>query len=1806
MAGVIDLGTVEIFPIFRAMQKGLVDQDTGLVLLESQVILSGLIAPETCEKLSLEEGLARNLINPQMYQQLQELQDALSLISRLTENKGPLSVAEAIEKKIISEKVGLKILEAHLATGGFSLPNDENCINLEEAFHQGLISAWLHSGLESHLRSSKNLIDPNTAEKIDLLDLMQRCIVHQESGLKLLPVKQLAGGMVSLKSGRKVSIFRAVQEGLIDRQVTVRLLEAQLFAGGIVDPRTGHRLTVGEAVRHNLIDQDMACALLIRQLQTGGIIDTVTGRRLTVDEAVSHDLVSAKIALVILESLWSFMGLLWPESGEILPITDALEQGIVSTELAHKILSDRQHIKAVFLPATTKIWSWEKAIENGMLDKSLANNLKSVCIPDVMPHMQLADSLERGKFNTNPGTAGVLCSTGQIEGATSHKEKLLFQLMTHSYINVRDGQRLLLLDNELIEALTARGDQTGPPEVFGSGHQRLEAAEKLQEAMNVKMMETFCDELSVRSHEFQFSSQSKEDADQANCTEAKRKKIVVETEGSSIENPQMDLFVGQQKVGNPNVDTLNVIDKVKSEFKRQLFGTKKEEQIEVSTRENVNREFLFTVPPEKAEDVTVVEDKNLLSVESLKEEWQILRKTSLTCQKEQANTRETEYTPGETGRPLVKPQSKKSQFQVEKTLALESELRSEKDKTVLSLDKKKALSESPLGRDDHQQSPESHSMAGGSRMMTDKEADGSETSLPCIAASELLEEATLNTLAAQLVEGGILHEQTGQKLLLSEAIARGVVPSHTAVKLMGKMNMFRGFFDSQTCESLTTEEVIDEGLMDEKLLHNVLMADKAISGVLDPHAHTLCSVKEAVAIGLLDTQTATRILEGQVVTGGIIDLKRDKKVSVTLASNLGLVDSADQPELINLEKASKGRDAENTVRGRLISLQMETTGIMDPDNKAPLTVMQSIDRGLLERDEAIQLLTKQVVDGGIIHHISGMRLSVDNAFKHGIIDEDLAKELRKVETLSLRQFSHPETKETISLSEAMKLDLVTPDLKREIQEIQAFTGSFVDLISGQQLTLAEAEKEGRLTNKATLSSEMMNGIIDPESYRIVPYSELVKKCKIDIESGQRYLEVIPFSDIKDGASDKVLTLSQAIKLGKVDFAAALKVLEAQANAGGIIDPATGKRLTLSSALEQKLVDENMVRIIASRQVLDGGIIDIFSNQRVTLKEAIEKRLISPELATIIQEDTFKFSDHQAHVEKQDGIEVCEIKKQFLRKEMLIAHSQPAEMSCGKGESEKLSQIENQSAQKNIKVRVSNGEEAKKSREISLKGLECDDQNKRSSPDAKESLSVIIPSDGKDKSLGQDSETYLQSEICEFNPKEVASTTMEKNTNEEQERIVQTEIISRMKQPVSGLDSKEVRENQGGIISEVQESNHETLDKLLIQQVIQKPVKTTEKGKGGKKIVEEGIKTRGPAALSEEKLNQETISDDRDPSIENQCTEITARERGKETDKGLGFSVVGETEDSSSQMTPKGISIRNQDALTFFNSNQVSESQEIIVGLQSELLSSLIPRPEGLYYQEPVGGVQVADTAPSFTTDRSFQGTTGQETNYHQDSCVTSKVRQTKDLPFLSNEYKEKSYQEVPFDSTSTVKLEEIRVGSKEVSNLEFSDRKDLHPQDNKSDREHGRILESKIVTTQEIPGEESLRMSNLIVTGAEVGSFEGIVTQRVPRVSVSLLPEKLSREVSQKENTGQQEATISPIPDTSEEERLPPVSCPTMKMDEKTPQEKLRASPGSEQTPLMTVPGGASVNPEPFRATKVSYPVVYLCVCMYFVWLISC
>ncbi|NWU48846.1 MACF1 factor, partial [Dromas ardeola] len=1248
VAGVIDLGTVEIFPVFGAMQRGLIDQDTGLVLLEAQVITSDLVVPETNEKLSLEKGLARNIIDLRTFQVLQELKDALDRVEEVRcEGRQLLPVVAAIEEGRISESIGLKILEAELVTGGFKA--HQGRISMEAAVQEKLLTPQLYSRLLSQLESGKDLIDPNTAEKISLPELMHRCIVHQETGLRLLPVKQLAGGMVSLKSGRKVSVFRAVQEGLIDRQVTVRLLEAQLFAGGIVDPRTGHRLTVDEAVRHNLIDQDLACTLLIRQLQTGGIIDTVTGERLTIDEAVRKELVAPRIALLVLESLWSFMGLLWPETGEIVPVADALEQGILSTELVYKILSKRQLIKAVFIPETTEVLSWKKAVEHGILERDVVKKLKSTVIPDVMASVQLAVSPSRSRHGqSSPGRSPTSHKERSDPLLRSEDERLMFHLMTHSYINIHDGQKLLLVDGEL-NNLTKALIQT---QENGSRAHVLEESESFEETKtNAALEREPCNGLALQQLEFQFAP-SKEESQKVlpPRTPLENGEVVMGPESLLLEDAKDILLVEEQKQIYTKQATVKSENDV--EFARQqVASTSKDKQVKLSMpgrpddldsglreTEEIMMEAEEESKPTTADGVESIKDQKRAS-----ESGTAIVKSEICIPMDVPESRERLEIMAERSQGVEEPE-------VEAEDVREIYLLNEEtvENGMLGADKV-VLPETGEAEQTERQSENIGSVLevqeGEGEEVLDDESVG-DMYLPAPAEQEA--EDTLEMLLMQLQSGGIIHEQTGKTLLLNEAVAHGVVPSHTAVKLMEKLKMFSGFFDSHTRESLTTEDVIEEGLMDENLLQKVLTSDKAISGVLDPGNNFVYSIKDAAAVGLLDKETAMRILEGQVVTGGIVDLKRGKKVSVTLASNLGLIEPTSQKELVKLEKASKGKGTDEVTRQKLITLQAETSGIVDPKTKQPLTVAVSVEKGLLKKEEAFQLLTKQIADGGIIHHVSGMRLSVNDAEKHGLINQDLCNELTKAESVCLQDHVHPVTKEKLPLPQAVSLGLVSLDFHRKVQEIQAGSGSIFDPASGQRLSLCQAVKQGLLPEqvmeKVLSSSEMKEGIVDPETCMIVPYSEFTKKCKIDIESGQRYLEVHPFRAIKDEMTGNKLTCAEAVRLGKVDLLPTLRLLQAQADSGGVVEGTVSQRLSLRAAVEQGLLDEEMAKLIATNQIRTGGIVDAGSGRRLTLKEAVEKELLSQKLAASLQE--------VQTVEGKYGSEVCQVGKPHLFQEKM--------------------------------------------------------------------------------------------------------------------------------------------------------------------------------------------------------------------------------------------------------------------------------------------------------------------------------------------------------------------------------------------------------------------------------------------------------------------------------------------------------------------------------------------------------------------------
>uniref|UniRef100_A0A667Z1V0 Microtubule actin crosslinking factor 1 n=1 Tax=Myripristis murdjan TaxID=586833 RepID=A0A667Z1V0_9TELE len=1192
------------------MQKrGLIDQDTCHILLEAQLINGGLLRPDSPLSLSLEQSLAQGLIDTHTSQSLHGLERALLLVDQAkptgNQQQNMLPVAAAMEDGLIREEVGLRILELQLNTGGLRDSRGER-ISLETAGEMSVLTARHFTKLQSRCQY-RELIDPNTAEKLNLFELQQRCVFNDESGFHLLPVKQQPGGTVCLRSGRKVGIFRAVQEGLIDRKVTVRLLEAQLFAGGIADPRSGHRLTIDEAVRHGLMDQDLACAMLARQLQTGGILDPFSGERLDVEEAIRRDLLSSRLALLVLESLWAFMGMLWPESGELLPIAEALQQGLISAELARNILRQRHSI-------------------------------------------------------------------GALWGSTSSSPRpLLFHLMTRSYVDAHSGKRLVLLEPELNELVKAAGllprdsacrdqDEAGS-DLVPDKQEKMEWVEDF--SLTCKMEGD--KQMEVEEENYNVITPSKDvaaskiivigtgqvsddsvyrDQDEAGSTlvphrqEEMEPAIDFSLTGKGEGGEQMEVEVESSNVITPGKEA--ACSKMIDKFERKGI-TKLEERYDGENNTNLQNKPTVAEDSESAsEDKDEIDEsegedrrtkdkkKEILCMESL---MASAKKSVEESTKDSDGNRlaavDSETRVSDRQESILPPDDACSAQIINtgtRTFTVDRELTSSSPKTeeeILTLSKtsaeKETISLREIPDEDTDSSPSEgekdikHSQSASETIqqkasITDHKSQTvskevtPQVGIPEPAAEKEEENAELARLVIELKQGGLMTEE-GERLLPDEAVAQGVLPGHTAVKLMAQAGLFGGFLDVSSGESLSMEDVLQEGLLDEDLMWSVLKSDKTLSGVVDIEKKQIRGLKEAAQAGLIDPNTADRLLEAQVASGGIVDLRRDKKVSVTLAANLGLIEEAQREALVALEKAYKGKATDRATASTKATLQLQMEGVIDPQSKSAVPLEQAVQKGLIKPEEAYQALSKQVAEGGIIHHASGMRLSVSDAVERGLVDRSIASGLEELEWVYQRK--------------------VSPSSHPEAAIVQASTGAILDPNSRCRLTLTEAVSKGLLdeniASEAMASPSVTQGVLDPQTARIVPYLDLVNQGKIDIETGKRFLEVKPFKGIEDEQTRHSLTLPQAVATNQVDPVPALRMLQSQADSGGIIDITSGDRLPLPEASRRGLVGDDMARVIATNQMMKGGLVDSSGQHVACLKDAITMGLITSDMASEIQE-----------------------------------------------------------------------------------------------------------------------------------------------------------------------------------------------------------------------------------------------------------------------------------------------------------------------------------------------------------------------------------------------------------------------------------------------------------------------------------------------------------------------------------------------------------------------------------------------------------
>ncbi|XP_075716874.1 uncharacterized protein LOC142758985 [Rhinoderma darwinii] len=456
-------GTIEangrILSIYQSVVEGLVDYETGVLLLEMQLIVSGLVCPRLKRCFDIEDAKSHNLIDDQIQVRLHEISHAKSVIFSLPPSDFP--IITAFNQELISETVTVKMITTLLSCGCLQLATTGEQLNVNKLFQRNVISTLMFTKLIERQKMAKDLIDPITADKMTLADLFQRTVTDGKTGMRFLLVNAEDKGKITLKSGRKLSVLRAAHEGILEREIMYRLLGAQLFSGGIIHPDTGSQLTLEQSRDHGVIDHGTVCGILTQQVQNGGILCPSTRKCLTVDEAVQCNLISYSSALMVLEAQRGFIGLIWPDTSEIFPISTALQQGMISNELAQRILSNRHKIAGLYIPETSEIVQLDIAAESGIIEKNTASVLSTLKLQDKMPNIDVLEptckhTLKWISSYESHTAQSAECSENKSEEELTHnpehtKQLFISYLMINSYIDANTGERLLLFDGDLDE-----------------------------------------------------------------------------------------------------------------------------------------------------------------------------------------------------------------------------------------------------------------------------------------------------------------------------------------------------------------------------------------------------------------------------------------------------------------------------------------------------------------------------------------------------------------------------------------------------------------------------------------------------------------------------------------------------------------------------------------------------------------------------------------------------------------------------------------------------------------------------------------------------------------------------------------------------------------------------------------------------------------------------------------------------------------------------------------------------------------------------------------------------------------------------------------------------------------------------------------------------------------------------------------------------------------------------------------------------------------------------------------------------------
>ncbi|XP_062870905.1 plectin a isoform X9 [Trichomycterus rosablanca] len=1220
--GFKDPFTGQKISLFEAMKKGLVSEEQATKLLDAQSATGGIIDPVNSHRVPLQMACKQGQLDEELSKVLSNLpddrkgftdpntQESLSyhqLIERCTpdtETGFPLlpvtEKASIIERTYTDEETKDTFSKTNVSVpfGRFS----GKIVTIWEVINSEYFSEEQRKDLIRQYKSGKITVEKIIKIVITVVEDKEKNKEPTFDGLRSsVPASELLDSKIINKD-----LFNELHNGktsvkeVSEREPIKKALKGTNSIAGVYNELTKEKLSIYEAMKKKMLEAEPALNLLEAQAATGFIIDPVKNQKLTVDEAVKSGIVGPELHEKLLSAERAVSGYKDPYTGKTASLFEAMQKDLINKAYATRLLE-------------------AQLATGGIIDP-----VKSYRIPQDIAY-------KRGYFSEKMSEA--LSSTSDISKVfldPNTKENVFYAELLKTCINDKEtGLPLLPLSEKAMSQTTSNESDTA-------------LNEKTKEALDKATLELHCGPLKGRTvtiweiinSEYLTEEQRIEIIRRytsGKITIEKIISIVITMVDENENKKQQHTFKGlRQPVNATSLLESKIIDK--STYDQLQQGDKKPK--EISETDSVKR---FLQGLDGIAGVLDETSKEKLSIYQAMKQKLLTHSTGLSLLEAQAASgfiidpvRNQRFTVDDAVKAgLVGPELH------EKLLSAEKSVTGYKDPYT-----------------------------------------GHKISLFQAMQKELVpRDHAISLLDVQEATGGIVDPVNSHRVPTDIAIQRGYLNKQVVKSFKDPSDDIKYFINPNNQEGVTYKQLMKKCTKDPDFGFHLLplskaetpkdieksfvyteeqaQSDLACTQIDIPHksfAGKEMSLWDVMSSDMISDEDKRRLIE-QYRSGKItkermiiivIEIIEHREIIKTEQSMLCdvirrrvTIEELYSSRIIDLETYNLLKQGKKTIRE---VMEMPTVkhylfgtgsiaGVLS-DNSAKVSIYQAMRRGLIKPDVALDLLEAQASTGFMTDPVKNELLTVDEAVRKGLVGPELHDKLLSAER-AVTGYKDPYSGKVISLYQAMKKDLIPEEYALKILEAQLSTGGIMDHEYNFHLPIDVAMQRGYI-NKETSErlSTAVKGFTDPTTEEKSSYAQLLKRCKVDKDSGMYLLSLADKKLLLRGLR-KQITLDELLSseiidqktyteltegiISVEDISKQLKkYLEGTSCIAGVYVEASKERLSIYQAMKKNMIRPGTAFELLEAQAATGYVIDPIKNLKLTVNEAVKMGVVGPE------------------------------------------------------------------------------------------------------------------------------------------------------------------------------------------------------------------------------------------------------------------------------------------------------------------------------------------------------------------------------------------------------------------------------------------------------------------------------------------------------------------------------------------------------------------------------------------------------------------